>query len=258
MFGFFKKKKKAQPVTMTTVLCIPGNWKDRTALITAVVKANEGEFLMVGGVLMHIPSQQGFRVEIEGQDHQLELSFRVAGSWGELEEAFYEAINNHQQVVYVSGDTGSLEGAKALAEAAQALLKAGGLGVKVETAGKAFTKTQWETQLADFQEANLCHMFVMTPITDEQGSCFSCGMHNLGCKDTLLEVGGESPEEVLELLDIFSYYQLLEQPSIQDGQTFGIAMGAPVYRIKNLSQQPYEGEELFENPYGMWKLKKIT
>lgn len=258
MFGFFKKKKKVQPATMTTVLCIPGNWKDRTELITAVVRANEGEFLMAGGVLMHLPSQEGFRVEIEGEESQLEQSFRVAGSWEELGEAFYEEIKNHQQVLYISGNTGSLEGAKALAEAAQALLKAGGLGVKVETAGKAFTKAQWTTQLTDFQEANLYQMFVMTPITDEQGNYFSCGMHNLGAKDTYLKIEGEDLETAAELLDIFSYYQLLEQPIIKDGQTFGIAVGAPVYRIEKLSQQPYKGEELFKNPYGMWKLKKIT
>lgn len=256
MFGFLKKRKKS--IEVKTLLCIPGNWKDRTELVTAVVEVNKGEFLMAGAVLMHVPSQQAFMVEIAEPDDRLEQAFRAAGRTNQLEESFLEEVAGHQQVLYLSGETGNPKGAKAIAEAAQALLNAGGLGVKVESAGIAFSKTQWETQLIDFKDSNLYSLFVMNTITDEKGNHFSCGMHNLGCKDTFLEVEEESLEEAVYLLDVFNYYQLIEQPMLQDGHTFGTAVGAPVYRITTMAQQPYEGEELFKNPLGMWKLKKIT
>ena len=43
-------------------------------------------------------------------------------------------------VIYLSVETGNLESAKEIAEAGKAILKSGGIGIKVESAGKAFDK----------------------------------------------------------------------------------------------------------------------
>jgi hypothetical protein len=42
-------------------------------------------------------------------------------------------------MIYLSAKTGDLESAKSIAEAGNAILKAGGIGIKVETIKKAFT-----------------------------------------------------------------------------------------------------------------------
>ena len=77
-------------------------------------------------------------------------------------------------------------------------------------------------------------------------------MHNLGFKDTI--VIEEEFQEAVNLIDIFSYYQILENPTIQSHQTFSTTRDGPVFEITDELNQPYKNHELFENPFGMWKL----
>jgi hypothetical protein len=164
-------------------------------------------------------------------------------------------IADHKQVAYISGETGNLEQAKHLADAAAVVLHAGGLGVKIETAGKAFEKEQWLQQLEDFEPSKLYPLFVIDSIVDNDGTVYSCGMHNLGLPDTI--VSGEDFQEAVSLIQLFHYYQLIDKPVISAGQTFGAAEDAPVYRILEEEEQPNKGDEFFENPYGMWRLVRV-
>ena len=68
----------------------------------------------------------------------------IAGKVNRITEEFLDEIDRHKYVIYISGETGSLEEAGHIAQAGDALLKAGGTGIKVESAGKAFTRDKWK------------------------------------------------------------------------------------------------------------------
>ena len=97
-------------------------------------------------------------------------------------------------------------------------------------------------------------MLVLDSISDGNGTVYTCGMHNLGYKDTIVE--GEDFQYAVELLSIFGYYQIMDKPEIRAGQTFGTSVDSPIFEIVEEKNQPYQGDELFENHYGMWRLKR--
>jgi len=257
MFNLFKKKEKQSSqstIRPRTILCIPGNWNDRTEIVTAIAESNLNEFIFAGMVLLNLKTNQGFALEICERDERMKESFKWAGMVNRVSGQFLDEIDQHKYVIYVSAETGDTESARAMAEAGMAILKAGGTGIKVETAGKAFTKEHWAECLNDFQEANLYQMFVLDSISDGNGTTYSCGMHNLGLKDCI--VYNEEFQEAVNLISIFAYYQLIDKPEIRVNQTFAAAADAPVFVISEERNQPNKGDELFENPYGMWKLER--
>jgi len=236
-----------------TVLCIPGNWKDQTEIVSAISKNNGNEFILAGMTLLNLKTNQGFEVQICEQDERMKDSFEYAGAVNGISEKFLQEIERHKSVIYVIAETGDLASAKAVAEAGNAILKSGGIGIKVESAGKAFTKEHWSGLLDEYVELNLYKMFVIDSV-NENGRIFSCGMHNLGFKDCI------AYEEDLEgsenLISLFGHYLFVDRPEIKNNQTFSINSESEIFIISEERNQPYKGDELFENPFGMWKLEK--
>lgn len=238
----------------TIILCIPGNWKTREELLAAVIEANNGEYLFAGGVLFHHPANEGFEMEVREHDHHLGHAFNTAGMQ-RFSETEMQAIKAHTQVVYLHGKGGSMPDAEKMMRAGLSILKAGGLGIKVETSGKAFNKTQWEELTLMDHEHKFYEGFVLL-VKGADNSIYSCGMHNLGLRDALSDPIGELMETA-ELVDIFCVYQVLETPEITDGQTFSTAPESPVYRIYEEACTFYPEDDLFFNPYGMLHLVKM-
>ena len=237
-----------------TILCIPGNWNDRTEIVTAIAQNNMNDFIFAGMLLFNLKTNQGFELEICEKDERMKNSFKYAGMVNRVSDEFLDEIDEHKYVIYLSAETGTLESAKEISEAGNAILKAGGTGIKVETTGKAFTKEHWAELLNDFEESNLYEMYVLDSISSDNGTTYSCGMHNLGLKDSI--VYNEEFQHSVDLLSIFGYYQLIDKPKIISGQTFSADMESPVFEITEEKIQPNTGDELFENPYGMWKLER--
>ncbi|MFZ6014423.1 MAG: hypothetical protein ACOYXT_29055, partial [Bacteroidota bacterium] len=253
MLKLFKRKKETTQqanAKSKTIFCIPGRWKDRSEIVTSIVEKNLGEFIFAGNILLNVKTNQGFAVEIHERDERMRLSFEYSGKVNRLSNEFLDEISNHTDVIYVIAETGNLRDAHAIAEAGLAVLNAGGLGLKVESTGKAFTKEHWTRLLTDFEEANLYEMFVLDSINNGQGTTYSCGMHNLGLKDSI--VSDLEVQVAVNLLSVFGYYQIVDKPTIRDKQTFSTRADSPVFQITNEAHQPNQGDELFENPYGMW------
>ena len=240
---------------MKTVLCIPGNWSDRSELLDAMVKGTGTKYLMAGNILFNAVEKYHFIIDVCEYDPLLHEAFSAAGMATRYCEEELLKIAGHKLVVYITGDTGNLIQAKQLADAGAMLLHIGGLGVKVETAGKAFEKEQWLKQLADFEPSKLYSLFVLDSIVDSAGMVYSCGMHNLGLRDTI--VGGMDFQEAVNLIQVFGYYQIIDNPIITANQTFSVAEDSPVYRIITEDEQPNKGDEFFENPFGMWRLVRV-
>lgn len=251
----FKKKKSIQkidPKVFKTIICIPGNWKDWNEFIISIVGATEGEYIAAGFILINASKQKHYQIEFCERDDKMKEAFKYAGIVSGVSETFLNEIEEHRYVVYISATTGNLEDARHIAFAADAILKAGGIGIKIETAGKAFEREQWQEMIANFDETTLYKMFVVDSIVNKKEEVYTCGMHNFGLKDTV--VSGLEFQHSVQLLRIFGYYQIIDNPTILPGQTFTPSPDSTVYRITNEIKQPSEGSALFENPFGIWRL----
>lgn len=238
---------------MNTILCVTGNWADRSELVKAVIEKNNGNFIFAGNILMNTQTQAGFEMEISEPDDEMVEAFKYAGLTTGLPDEVLTDIEDHTTVIYLIGETGSPEAAYEIAKAGLALLNAGGTGIKVETTGKAFSPELWKELVEEYDVENLYIMFVVDSIVDEDGSVYSCGMHNLGLKDTI--VSGLDVEEAVDLISLFGYFQLIDRPELNENETFSESEDGPLYVILDEELQPYEDDELFGNPYGMWRLE---
>ncbi|WP_299675803.1 hypothetical protein [uncultured Tenacibaculum sp.] len=239
-----------------TVLCIPGNWNSREEIVNSIAKENLNQFIFAGMVLLNLKTNKGFELEICERDERMKTSFKYAGMINQLSEEYLDEIDQHNFVIYLSGETGNLESAKEIAEAGKAILKSGGTGIKVESAGKAFNKKHWIDLLTNYEESNLYEMFVLDAIANKNGNIYSCGMHNLGLKDTIII--GEEFDNAITLMKTFNYFNLMDKPELKENDTFSPREDWPSFIITEEKNQPYGGNELFENKFGMWSLEKAS
>jgi hypothetical protein len=257
MWPFKKHSKESERKLAKTVLCIPGNWIDFEDFQKSLIVSSAAAYMVVGDILINGKEQRHYSIEFCNRDVQMENSFRVAGRTTGIEEDELLQLGDHRHVIYVTGETGSLREAKYIARAGLALLEAGGTGLKVESTGIAFSKIMWIDMVANLnRERDLYAMFVLESIVKDDGTVFSSGMHNLGFKDTL--ISNEKFEDAVSLIRTFGYYQIVENPIVKNNQTFQIGPGFPLYRITNELHPPYAEGETFYNPFGMWRLAKIS
>lgn len=233
---------------MEIVLCVPGPWADRSELVESIAKDSDG-YIFAGMVLMHIETSQFFELEFDGTDERMLSAFTAAGPhWKNTPEM--EKISSHKSVCYLISKGGSIESAHAIMNAANALLKAGGFGVKVESTGLAHPPKDWQEQC---ESAYLfkSHISYVVYITSE--NTYSCGMHNFGLPDAIVD--SRESEKPSELLRVFTHYLLSESPEIKNGQTFSVDSDSPIYRIHAHPALDYGEHSLFNNPFGMWQLR---
>ncbi len=229
------------------VLCIPGPWKDRAELVKAIVEHSKG-YVFAGRVLMHMETKFTCELVHEKADSRMPIAFAAAGPhWKTSPEM--KAIGEHRSVVYLVGKGGSQLNAEAMMLAARGVLLAGGLGVKVESTGIAHSPRAW-LEFCDNIHLFTAHQAFVLYVTGPD--VYSCGMHNLGLRDAI--TSGVDKAEAVELLREFTRYLFTESPTIKAGQTFGVAVDAPVYRIGNDEGVQYDPGSLFTNPYGYWRL----
>lgn len=233
---------------MELVLCVPGPWVDRGELIQRMIKDGEG-YIFAGPVLMHLETKQSFELVFCDRDERMLSAFKAAGPhWVNTPEM--ELISTHNAVCYLISKGGSIESAHSIMDAANALLNAGGYGVKVESSGLAHPPKDWREQ-CKFKYLFKSHSSYVVYIVSD--STYSCGMHNFGLPDAIVD--SSESENPSELLRVFTYYLLSESPTIREGQTFSVDSESPAYRINAHPPINYGENSLFNNPVGMWKLQ---
>jgi len=247
--------KKAETIAKPkTVLCIPGNWKSRDEIVMAIAENNGGDYLFAGLILLDIKNDLGYELEIEAYNEGMKDSFYWTGLVNQHTDEFLDEIDQHQFTVYISGETGGFESAQKIAKAGNAVLKAGGIGLKVESAGKSFTKDHWSELVSDYTIVNMYDMFVQDAIQGNNGDVYSCGMQHLGYKDTIVYY--EDMSDAVDLIVDFSFSQLVDDVVFKNNQTFQANPDEPIFLVTEETSQPNAGDELFENKYGMWKLQR--
>ncbi len=184
----------------------------------------------------------------ERRDERMQSAFMSAGPhWINTTEM--ARIGDHQSVVYLIGPNGATKHLEAMILAARALLKAGGLGVKVETTGIAHSPYAWH-KICDELYAFRAHRAFVLVVSGRE--VYSCGMHNLGMKDAIVD--DADSDDAAELIRSFTWFMFTEKPTIRAGQTFAVAADAPCYRLIADPGVSYEEGSLFANPYGTWRL----
>lgn len=230
------------------VLSIPGTWPTRAEIVAALVR--QGRFLFTGNMITDITSQLSYSLDIHERDEQLPRAFELGGQHS-LGPADLAAIERHTYVLYVIGPGGVLAAARDMASIGAGLLDAGGLAVRVETSGAAHSAADWRHLVAhQAHDAALFEAYVT--FIAKEGSFFSCGMHNLGLPDALVE--NVAPNEAGELLQTFLLYALLEQPELRSGNSFSIGPQLPRYRLTYEECATFARDSLFYNPFGVWRL----
>jgi len=151
MWPFKKQTKKSPPPTAKSILCIPGKWKDFEEFLGSLIVSSGASYMVVGDILINGKNKRHYSIEFCERDSRMKDSFRVAGRVTGMSEEIVEEIGEHSYVVYISGETGSLDEAENIAQAGMAILNAGGIALKIETTGKAFSKDRWLDFMKNFE-----------------------------------------------------------------------------------------------------------
>ncbi len=230
-----------------SVLCIPGPWKDHTAFAAAV--ADTGRYLCAGGMLIDLQSKSAFNYRFEDADKRMVQAFRAAGP--QLTEQILKTIGRHRSVLYLISFELNLPGANALMRAAAAVLDAGGLAIKVESAGLAHTAAQWQEFCGAKLEQSVHQAFV---VYVSGVTTYSCGMHNLGLFDAAVSTSNTAQaSDAVELLRNFNWYQITEAPQLEAGQSFATQESGPIYHLA-LAASRFTPIDPFYNAFGTWQL----
>jgi Domain of unknown function (DUF4261) len=232
------------------IVGVPGRWASRSEIVRGIARKSGG-YLFAGSILMDTATNDAFTLEIYEHDPRLREAFEVAGG-GRYTKSQLNAIESHTYTLYAICEGGSCESAWKMMRAARALIRAGGIGVKVESSGIAIKPRLWcEWAESDFLP-NLYHAFVVQLF--EQNLWSTCGMHNFGYRDLIVETDRETDDDARKLIHDFQLYELLEAPKLKSGHTFSVDDSAPRYRIAAERCKTYPRDDPFHNPYGMWRL----
>ena len=230
-----------------SVLCIPGPWKDHNAFVEAV--AETGRYLCAGGMLIDLQSKSAFNYTFENADKRMAQAFRAAGP--QISENLLKQIERHRSVLYLISFELNLAGANALMRAASAVLDAGGLAVKVESAGLAHTAAQWQ-EFCGAQAQHSAHQAFVVYVSG--ATSYSCGMHNLGLFDaSVAALNNEDANAAVELLRNFNWYQITEAPQLEAGMSFATQQSGPFYQLA-LAASRFVPTDPFYNAFGTWQL----
>lgn len=232
------------------VLCIPGPWRDRFELEQSITNSETG-YSLVGGVLRDMASDFACDLLLAGPDPALHAAFAKAGPHWAASRAM-AAVADHDCIVYLAGRGGSREAAEAMMRAGAALVEAGGLGVKVESTGIAHGPAYWLEMCVGLEQLT-AHRALVVYVTG--ADVYSCGMHNFGLPDAITTAVDKGA--AADMLRTFTRYLLEQAPVFEDGHTFSVREGMPVYRVLKVPPVDYGPDSLFNNPYGAWRLEPL-
>jgi hypothetical protein len=68
----------------------------------------------------------------------------------------------------------------------------------------------------------------------------------------------DNKTEAADMLRFFTRYLLEHAPQFEDGHTFSVSEGKPVYRVERTAAIDYGEGSLFNNPYGAWRLTPVA
>ena len=233
------------------IVGVPGSWKERGELVLSVAKSSGGAYLFAGGVFMETATQQACEMDWQEHDDEMRRAFEIAGQ-GKLSGTLLDAVGAHGSTAYLVFDEPGYETARMAARFVRVLLQAGGIAVKIESAGVAHSPERWREAWDSENPFDIYSLFVV--LVGGEGRYFSCGMHNFGLPDAAVP-STLGPQDGAKLLNVFNVYRLVERPELGDGETFSVEPDTPRFTLKREPYEAgYEPDDPLYNPYGLWSL----
>lgn len=228
------------------ILCIPGTWEDRSALIRALVNVHGARYMLAGLMVLDTATGDSIELDIEAHHPGMRAAFHASG----LDEATLDEIGRHGTTAYLHFPLDLPGQRQRLLSWSSVFEQAGGIAIKVETTGISHGWARWREWMASDFIIDQYRASVILAGGSE--GWYSCGMHLFGLADCTT---GTGLQEGRALLDTFNRYLLLEQPSLRSGHTFSIGPDSPKYVMTLVADDRFSPEELFHNPHGLWRLK---
>ncbi|MBE7479004.1 MAG: hypothetical protein HS104_03290 [Polyangiaceae bacterium] len=234
------------------ILCVPGPWRDRNEFLGRVVTHEpKGRFMFAGGVLADIEMKDHVAAEFEEGVPHLSRAFAIAGQ-GCVPDTLAAKLENCP-VVFLHFPINLAEQRDRVVRFSTVLRGAGGLAVKVESAGVAHTWERWFELLGGSAFDLYCAAVVLVGGDDRY---YSCGMHHFGLADCA--VSRRMPiESAADLINQFNYWCIAERPTLASGHTFSVSADAPAYRLAQHPDSLHPPDDLFHNPHGVWHLDAV-
>jgi hypothetical protein len=238
----------------TICLAIPGPWDSREQIQRRLVRESARHFAMLGSSIVRTKDLAEFPFDVVEHDPLLAGAMR-AGSRGRIASEDVDRIARHRCTVYVRGEGGSTDAARAMADVASALLRAGGLGVLIESSGSAVARDEWSKYADPAHPAGLYWAYVALVAGRERGH-YSCGMHTFGLRDAVTDILYD-PEPLAALVHNFLGLTFATRPPIKDGDEFADDESGIAYRVRGEPCSTYPPTHMQHNPYGMWRIELV-
>lgn len=249
-------------VTPRHVLCILGNWPNLDGVEDIVSR--------VGGPDFELDREFSLLTPDARMPNAFEASYdRVQPS---MTDDDWQAVREHSAVAYIL----SPPLRKNLAEEASgrallltaALLDAGGVAAKSESAGLAHGRAHWRRLADEYTQAakdgddhsrasTLYWAWVRRPLLDNDATVYySCGMHLLGHPDAEIECSLEL-DAALEWIDLLGLYLVADKPKrpLKDGEGFRLRNPGPRRILRKQPCSRYDPDYFLFNPYGYIRLE---
>ncbi|MGD7053955.1 DUF4261 domain-containing protein [Sutcliffiella horikoshii] len=192
-------------------------------------------------------------MEVYEHDPDLREAFSYAGR-GSFDDSLLDEIEQHTFTVYVIADVKGYKGLKEVLDVGEALLKAGGMAVKIEISGIAHTRDEW-LELVQNQDYFPIYSSFVTLLGDDE-CYYSCGMKAFGLRDVITP-SSLSPEDAAELINNFNLYSLVEKVTFNSGETFSLGESSPLCKVELIDDYKYEEDDIFFNPFGLVALVAV-
>ena len=132
-------------------LRVPGPWRSPQEFAERLA-AHGGGYRLDGEHILHEASGARFDWGVTPHDDEIHEIFAQDGRLGDEE---IDRVASHAVKVHVSGPGGSAEAARAVMNAATALVKAGGYGVMVDNSGNTHGVDDWLALAGDKKHGGL-------------------------------------------------------------------------------------------------------
>lgn len=249
----------------TIVVGVPGPWADLDQAMQALVDVGNGRYVgkalpgeedaTAGAGLVDMETDWACACEFRPRVAGLEAGFMQTG-YGRVTPRDARAVSRHRSILMFMAPGGSVETARFMMDAVTLAIRAGGLGVFIESTGVAHAPHAWLKLAEDTSPGGLYCAFVATiGPKGPRRTCYTCGMHNFGHRDALTDMF-DDPQEAAFILNSFLGYLYQSGKTVGDGDLIGSEEGTEGQHFRVVMEpcKLHDPQDLFHNPYGMWRI----
>jgi len=184
------------------------------------------------------------------EDEHLAAAFAY-GREGPLPDDLVEKVGRHRHAALIECGWNLLEATEKTAAIGQALCDAGGAAVRMEGSGNA---CDWEKWMRRMTSAHLDDLYANAVViaSDDDGTLFTCGMHQFGLPDAQLRL--PRPDDAVVWLDALCVFMLAEKPVLGSGHTFRPHDDVERRRLERWPDHRHHLDDGRHNPFGLWRL----